>query len=110
MSTELVFKLEKNPEGFDYTFASDCKIEIRNTEGNLYLNYENRIERIVGSFKNMRTEGECILAEVKLFENLEPIKHRLEFAIDGAILSQNSNGEVDHIVANRPAVIMHNKF
>lgn len=108
--TELIFKLEKNLEGFSFTFAPNCKIEIANTEGNLYLNYENRIERIVGSFKNMRTEGECILADVKLFENLEPIKERLEFAIDGAVLSQNANGEVDHIVANRPAVIMHNKF
>lgn len=110
MKTELIFKLENKMEGFNKTFAPNCKIDIQNKSGNLYLNYENRIERIVGKYENMRAEGETVLADISLFENLKVIEDRIEFSIEGSVVNTNEKEEVDHISIARPAVIMHNKF
>ena len=97
MKTELVFKLEKEPKGFGQVFAQNCNVKIKNTYGLLYLNYEKRAERVVGSYKNLRQEGELILADVELFEKLRVIENRLEYAIEGAISRKNEKGEVEAI-------------
>ena len=94
MKTQLVFKLEKEPKGFGQVFTQDCDIKIKNTEGLLYLNYEKRSERVVGSYKNLRKDGENILADVELFEKLRVIEDRIDYSIEGAISRKNDKGEV----------------
>lgn len=110
MKTELVFKLEKEPTGFGQVFAQNCKVKIKNTEGLLYLNYEKRPERVVGSYKNLRQEGEMILADVQLFEKLRVIEDRIEYAIEGAISQKNDKGEVEAIEVKGVGALMDNKF
>lgn len=106
METKLIFKMEKNPEGFNVTLAPDCKIKIVKEEGQLYLNYEKRAERIVGHFKNLRQEGESILAEVNLLRHAKDVESRFEYAIEGAILNKNEAGEADLIEVRGVAAIM----
>lgn len=110
MKTQLVFKLEKNPEGFSQTLAADCKVKIDRTEGIMYLNYENRVERAVGRYANLRQEGENILADVELFEKLQPIEERLEYSIEGSVMAKNENDEAKSIRIKGVAALMHNKF
>lgn len=110
MKTELIFKLEKEPAGFGQVFDSNCSVKIKKTEGNLYLNYEKRAERIVGSYKNLRQEGENILADVEIFDKLKVLESRLEYSIEGAILEKNENGEVKSIEVNSVAALMDSKF
>jgi hypothetical protein len=108
--TELVFKLEKNPEGFSQVLAQNCEVKIKNSEGLLYLNYEHRPERVVGSYKNLRQEGELILADVRLIESLTPIEDRIEFSIEGSVLKKNEAGEAEAIEVKGVGALMHNKF
>lgn len=110
MKTELVFKLEKEPVGYGQVFSPNCKIKIEKTEGTTYLNYENRSERAVGYFKNLRQEGELLLAEVCLYENLKSIEDRIEYAIEGAVIKKNEAGEVESVRIYGVAALMHNKF
>lgn len=110
MKTELVFKLEKEPSGYGKVFAPNCQVKIARTEGLMFLNYENRTERAMGHFKNLRQEGELILADVELFENVKNLEDRFEYAIDGAILKKNENEEVLSVTIKGVAVLMHNKF
>jgi len=109
MTTQLVFKMEKNPDGYNQTFAPNCKVKIEKTEGQLYLNYEKRAERIVGSYSNLRQEGELILADIKLLPHAEQVESRFEYAIEGGILNRNSNGDVDSIKVKGVSAIMHSK-
>lgn len=110
MKTELVFKLEKEPKGFGQVFTQDCDIKIKKTEGIFYLNYEKRSERAVGSYKNLRKEGENILADVELFEKLLVIENRIDYAIEGAISLKNSKGEVEAIEIHGVGALMDNRF
>jgi hypothetical protein len=110
MKTQRVFKLEQAPDGFSQIFSPNCKITIEKTEGQLYLNYENRNERIVGHYKNLRREGEVFLADIELFDHLKPIENRFEFSIEGSVTSKNDKGEAESVVIKRAAALMHNKF
>lgn len=110
MKTQLVFKLESKPDGMNQAFAPNCKIDIKKTEGEVYLNYENRPERIVGFYKNLRQEGELILADIRLHEQAQTVEDRLEYSIEGSVLSKNEKDEATSVVIIRPAVIMNNKF
>lgn len=107
--TQLVFKLEKNPDGFSYMFAEDCKFTIEKTDGPLYLNYEKRPERVVGFYNNLRQEGDLLLADIRLVESLTPIEERLEFSIEGAV-QKNDQNEVKSVKVVGVSAIMHNKF
>lgn len=106
MKTQIVFKLEKEPDGFGQVFAPDCKIDIKNKEGLLYLNYEKRTQRVVGSYKNLRQEGEVILADVELRGDLTPIEHRIGYAIEGAVVKKNNNNEATSIVVKGVGALM----
>jgi len=110
METKLVFKLEKEPAGFGQVFAQNCDVKIKNTEGLLYLNYEKRAERVVGSYKNLRKEGENILADVELFEKLRVIENRIDYSIEGAISQKNEKGEIEAIEVRGVGALMDNKF
>lgn len=110
METKLVFKLEKEPAGFGQVFAQNCDIKIKKTEGILYLNYEKRSERAVGSYKNLRQEGENIVADVQLFEKLRVIESRIDYSIEGAISQKNSKGEVEAIEVHGVGALMDNRF
>lgn len=110
MKTELVFKLERQPAGYGQTFAPNCRVKIERTEGVMCLNYERRPDRAVGHFKNLRQEGELILADVELFENYRILENRFEFAIEGGIMVKNEYGEVTSVSIKGVAVLMHNKF
>lgn len=107
--TQLVFKLEKEPNGFNQVFAPNCEVKIKNTDGVLYLNYEKRAERVVGSYKNLRQEGEMILADVQLIESLTSIEDRIEYAIEGAVIKKNDNGEAESIEVRGVGALMENK-
>lgn len=107
--TQLVFKLEKEPAGFGQVFVPNCEVKIKNTEGLLYLNYEKRAERIVGSYKNLRQEGEMILADVQLIESLTTIENRFDYAIEGT-MKKNDKGEVTSIEVRGVGALMDNKF
>lgn len=107
--TQLVFKLEKEPVGFGQVFTQNCEVKIKRTDGPLYLNYEKRAERIVGSYKNLRQEGEMILADIQLAKSLAPIENRFEYAIEGAVIKKNNNGEVESIEISGVGAIMENK-
>lgn len=110
MNTELVFKLEKHPVGYGQNFAPNCRVKIERTEGVMCLNYERRPDRAVGHFKNLRQEGEVILADVELFQNYKILENRFEFAIEGGIIGRNDLGEVTSVAIKGVAVLMHNKF
>lgn len=110
MKTEIVFKLEKTPVGFNQVLAPNCQVKIGNTSGTMYLNYEYRTERAVGRYENLRREGEQILADVELFDKLKVIEDRIEYAIAGAVISKNSEGEAELILIASVAALMHNKF
>ena len=110
METKLVFKLEKEPAGFGQVFAQNCDVKIKNTEGLLYLNYEKRSERVVGSYKNLRKDGENILADVEIFEKLRVIESRINYAIEGAISRKNDKGEVEAIEVQGVGALMDNRF
>lgn len=110
MKNQKVFKLEQQPDGFGQTFSPNCEITIEKTEGQLYLNYENRNERIVGHYKNLRREGEVFLADIDLFDHMKPIEGRLEFSIEGSVLKKNEKGEAESVVIKRAAALMPNKF
>lgn len=109
MKTKLVFKLEKEPAGFSQVLSEKCKVKIKNTEGLLYLNYEKRAERVVGSYKNLRQEGELILADVELKDQLKTIEGRFEYAIEGSVLAKNDNGEAEEIEVRGVGALMENK-
>ena len=111
MKTELVFKLEKNPDGYrGQTFCPSCEVKINNPKGFLYLNYEHREERIMGHYSNLRREGEVILADVELFEKHKILEPRFEYAIEGGIISRNDKNEITSVTINGVSVLMHNKF
>lgn len=105
--TELVFKLEKEPAGFGQVFAQNCKIKIKNTEGPLYLNYEKRPERVVGFYKNLRQEGEVILADIRLHEQVQGVEHRLEYSIEGAVLAKNDKNEAESVEISGVGALMN---
>lgn len=110
MKTELVFKLEKEPAGFGQVFSPNCKVKIDNKDGQVYLNYEHRIERVVGSYTNLRQEGEVILADVEVFGKLKGLEDRIEYAIEGSIIQKNEKGEVESIRIKGVGALMSNKF
>jgi len=109
MKTQLVFKMEQKPDGYGQTFAPNCKVKIEKTDGQLYLNYEKRAERIVGHYKNLRQEGELLLAEVELFPHAKSVEDRFEYAIEGGIISKNSSNEVESISVKGVSAVMHFK-
>lgn len=106
MKDQIVFKLEKEPNGFSQVFAPDCKIDIKNKEGLLYLNYEKRAQRVVGSYKNLRQEGEVILADVELRGDLTPVEHRITYSIEGDVVKKNDNNEAISIVIQGVGALM----
>lgn len=110
MKTKLVFKLEKEPAGFSQVLSDKCEVKIKNREGLLYLNYEKRTERVVGQYKNLRQEGELILADVELKDQLKSIEDRFEYSIEGAVLKKNEKGEADVIEVRGVGALMENKF
>lgn len=110
MSTKLVFKLEKEPDGFNQVFAQNCKFKINSVDGLLYLNYEKRPERVVGFYKNLRQDGEIFIADIRLHEQVKTVEDRLEYAIEGKIVSKNKNGEVESVEITGLGAIMDNKF
>ena len=110
MKTELVFKLEKEPAGFGQVFAQNCKFKVKNTDGLLYLNYEKRPERVVGFYKNLKQEGEVFVADIRLHEQVQAVENRLEYAIEGKIVSKNDKGEVESIEITGLGALMDNKF
>jgi hypothetical protein len=101
--------MEKNPDGYGQTFAQNCKVKIERTEGQLYLNYEKRAERIVGHFTNLRQEGELILADISLLPHAASVESRLEYAIEGGIVSKNESNEVDSLNVKGVSAVMHFK-
>ena len=90
MKTELVFKLEREPQGYGVIFSPNCKINIVNTKGVLYLDYNKR--HPVGMFENLRQQGELLMADVEIFENVQSVEHRFEYAIQGDA-KRNENDE-----------------
>lgn len=107
MKTELVFKLEREPQGFNQVFAQGCKVNIKNPDGVLYLNYEKRPERVVGFYKNLRQEGELFLADIELHHQVKVVEDRFEYAIEGAVLSKNDKGEAELVDVKGVSAIMH---
>jgi hypothetical protein len=105
--TQMVFKIEKNPNGYGQSIASDCKFDIPQKDGLLYLNYEKRPERVVGAYKNLRQEGEVLLADVSLVESLTTIEHRFEYGIDASVLSKNDSGDATSVQVRGVSAIMH---
>lgn len=109
MKTELVFKLEKEPNGFNQIFSPNCKIKINKPEGLLYLNYEHRPERVIGYYENLRQDGEVFLADIKLFDNMKVIEHRFEYAIEGYIMKKNEQNEVESIEIKGVSALMYSE-
>lgn len=110
MKTELVFKFEKEPSGFGQVFAKNCKFSIKNSDGLLYLNYEKRPERVVGFYKNLKQDGEIFVADIRLHEQVQIVEERLEYAIEGKILTKNEQGEVESVEITGLGALMDNKF
>lgn len=113
VKTEVVFRLEKEPNVYGNIFSQNCKIEIERTGGTIYLNYENRHDSVVGSFENLRIDNEVVLADIILFDEslkIKEIQDRIEYAIEGGIVKRSESGEVEHFKIKRVAVLMHNKF
>lgn len=110
MKTKLVFKMQKNVDGFTQSFAPNCKVSIKSTEGPLYLNYEKRPERVVGFYKNLRQEGEVILADIRLHEQVAKVEDRLDYSIEGVVLQKNDGGDAESIEVRGVSAIMDNKF
>ena len=90
MKTKMVFKMEKNPKGYNKTFAPDCKIVILNDMGHIFLDYDCR--HTLGEYKNMRQDGETIVADVTLNETGEILQHRLDYGISAKVVA-NEKGE-----------------
>lgn len=108
MKTKLIFKLEGEPEGFNAKLSPDCKVKITNKKGPLILNYENR--RIVGSYDNLRLEGEVILADIELNDDLKLMEDRFQYSISGKVLDHNDKNEGNLISVDAAVAIMNNKF
>jgi hypothetical protein len=104
MKTELVFRLENEPAGYGNKFSPNCKIDIKNTKGVLYLDYSKR--HPVGMFENLRSTGELILADVEIFQNFKEVEHRFEYAIEGNILKKNDQNECEEVQINSVGVLM----
>lgn len=109
MKNQVVFKIEKNPPGFNVFLAPDCEIKIITSAGLLYLNYEQRQERAVGSYKNLRREGDTILADVELFKNFQDLEERFDYSISGAVVGKNDFDEASSIVIQGVGALMENK-
>lgn len=110
MKTELVFKLEKEPDGYRQVFAQNCKFSIKNSDGLLYLNYEKRQERVVGFYKNLKQDGEVFVADIILHEQVQSVEHRLEYVIEGKILKKDNKGEVESVEITGLGALMDNKL
>ena len=104
MKTELVFKLEKEPKGYGQRFVPGCKVTVKNTKGIMYLDYSNR--HPVGTFENLRCDGEQVLADVELFEKFRNLEHRFEYAISGSVKEKNNDGECNEVQIEAVAVLM----
>jgi hypothetical protein len=101
--TELVFKLEGEPNGYGQKFAPNCKVDIKADNGFVYLDYNNKY--LMGAFQNLRQEGEVLLADITLFEHHEVISHRLEYSIAGS-MKKNDDGECTHLTVTGVGALM----
>ena len=104
MKTELVFRLEKEPNGYRQIFSSKCKIKIVNTKGILYLDYNKR--HPVGSFENLRNSGELIIADIEIWQNFKLLEDRFEYAIEGSITKKNKQNECEEVEIKSVAALM----
>lgn len=106
MKTELVFKLSREPDGYGQLFAPDCVVNVVNTKGILYLEYNSR--HPVGSFENLRCDGENILADIEIFEHFKNIEHRFDYAIGGHVAKQE-NAEAKMVLVHSVGALMKTK-
>ena len=104
MKTELIFKIEKEPVGYGQQFSPNCKIHISRDKGILYLDYQRR--HPVGSFQNLRTNGDLVLADIEIFQNFKDIEYRFEYAIDGAIVKKNEKNECEEVEIHSITALM----
>jgi hypothetical protein len=104
VATELVFKLEKEPKGYKHSFAPNCKVNVPNTKGIVYLDYDRR--HAVGTFENLRTDGEVVTADITIFEKMKVIEERFEYAIEGDIIKTNDDQMVEEVSIKGVAVTM----
>jgi hypothetical protein len=93
MKTKLVFKLEHEPKGYGHIFSPKCKIDVVEEKGIVYLDYNKRTP--VGTFENLKNDGENITADVTIFENLQDVEHRFEYSVEGSILKKNESNECE---------------
>lgn len=108
MKSQLLFRLEKQPAGFNAILAPDCKVEIPHKSGQLNLNYG---QSIVGHYDNLRIDGEAIIADIYLDQSLDDgTKNRFEYSISGDVLKTNDKGEANLIRVRSAVAIMSNKF
>lgn len=104
MKTQLVFKLEKQPQDYNQMFAPNCKVNISNTKGIIYLDYDRR--HAVGAFENLQTNGEIVTADITIFEKMKIIEHRFEYSIEGDIVKKNDDQLIEEISITGVAVTM----
>jgi hypothetical protein len=104
MKTKLVFKLESEPQGYGLKFSPKCKIDVVEQKGIVYLDYDKR--HPVGTFENLRNDGENITADVTVFENMKEVEHRFDYSIEGSILKKNEADECEEAKIFGVAVTM----
>lgn len=97
MKTKLVFKFEKEPVGFGQVFSQNCKFILRNTNGSLSVDYKRNIECCIGSYENLRQEGELIFADIFLMEKYSSMEDNLEYTVEGRVLARNFKKEVEEV-------------
>lgn len=95
MTTKAVFRPEHEPFGYGRKFAIDCRYDIKSQNG--LILWDNNPRYAVGTFSNLRREGEVFVADVKMFEHAEIPEGELDFSISGHFLGFNENNEASHV-------------
>lgn len=104
MAEKIVFKLEKNPKGHTQSFAENCEIQIAKTKGILFLHFNHSWP--IGSFDNLRRDGDTVLADVEIFKNHKIYEDRFEYAISGTVLESNEEGEAKSVRIDGVSALM----
>lgn len=106
MKTELVFKLERSPDGYGTVFAHNCRVDVKSTKGQIYL--DNNSRHPIGSYENLRLEGEVLLADIKVYDKMLPIEERFDYSIVGKVISTNENKECTALEVTGVGALMPN--
>lgn len=93
METKVVFDLS-NSKIYDHNFSPMCEILIARKDGYVSMG-PNPVP--IGVFSNLRRDGDKVLADVALVGAPALFEERMEYSIQGLILSKNEKDEITSI-------------